>query len=420
MKRRLWLVAFLATATLGAPSAFPSGDDLLDRILARAAQNLRGLPDYTCLQTIERSERSAPSRPFELIDRVRLEVAFVDNKELFGWPGVGKFEETDIGDLVQNGAIGSGNFALHAHAVFLSRGPSFTYSGEEVRDGRPVVRYNYRLPRAESGYLLRRPPREALVGHHGSFWVDAATLDLVRLEVIADDIPPELQISEAADNLSYKSVRIGAGDFLLPSSSELLLTDTGGASSRNLTQFGGCRQFSGQAVLSFDGFDDVEPGAEAPRTKRIIVPPGLDVDLELDTEIDTLTAAVGDAVNLRVAREVKSSGVVLVPGGAIVGARVSVLRRGVQPYPHYAIALRPYSLDFGGAHGDFAARLTALGTLAGYTTYNQVPPAIPSARTRQSLFLGSPVLQSLEPGFFAVTGLRVRLPRGFRTSWKTE
>ena len=33
-----------------------------------------------------------------------------------------------------------------------------------------------------------------MVGYHGTFWVDPSSMDLIRLEVYADDIPRNLEI----------------------------------------------------------------------------------------------------------------------------------------------------------------------------------------------------------------------------------
>src|ERR1700730_18633788 len=104
---------------------------LLARIKTRAAENLERLPNYTCTQTIERYRRRGKARKFEPLDTLRLEVALVEGKELFSWPGAGKFEEKGIGEIVGGGgAIGNGSFALHAKSIFLSRWPTFTYFGE--------------------------------------------------------------------------------------------------------------------------------------------------------------------------------------------------------------------------------------------------------------------------------------------------
>jgi hypothetical protein len=65
---------------------------LLARVKTHMGQVLSRLPNYTCLETIERSRRRASGKRFELVDALHLEVAFVDGKELFSWPGERSFK----------------------------------------------------------------------------------------------------------------------------------------------------------------------------------------------------------------------------------------------------------------------------------------------------------------------------------------
>jgi hypothetical protein len=233
---------------------------LLPRIKAKAAENLQRLPNYTCTQTVERSGRGGNTKNFDLLDRLRLEVALVDGRELFSWPGAGKFEEKGIGEIVGGGAISNGNFALHAKGIFLMPGATFTYAGEEILNGRRALRYDYRVPQMFSIYRLRRTAgNEAFVGHHGAFWVEADTLDLIRLEVHADDIPPSLDLAGVSDAMEYNRLRIRDADFLLPKSSELLMMDVNGFESRNHTEFSACRQYTGESAISFG----IRPAVEA-------------------------------------------------------------------------------------------------------------------------------------------------------------
>ncbi len=94
--RSIVILFLLSGATGGAqvspPPAVPSRDQssqrqLLSQIKAKMADNLSRLPNYTCLQTIERSHRDARKKRFERQDLVRLEVALVGGRELFAWPG---------------------------------------------------------------------------------------------------------------------------------------------------------------------------------------------------------------------------------------------------------------------------------------------------------------------------------------------
>lgn len=103
---------------------------LLARIKQHMAQVLTRQPNYTCLETIERSTRSGRGRKLQLVDALHLEVAVVDGKELFSWPGEREFKERDLRELAPTGAIGNGSFALHARSVFMSGTPLITYKGK--------------------------------------------------------------------------------------------------------------------------------------------------------------------------------------------------------------------------------------------------------------------------------------------------
>src|SRR5947209_8998393 len=116
-----WLLFCLVLQESQAQQDLPPDLLLLAKIKIKMAENLDRLPNYTCQQTIERSRRRAPARKFELLDTVRLEVALVEGKELFGRPGTNRIVESEISQLV-GGTIGNGDFGLLARSIFLSSG----------------------------------------------------------------------------------------------------------------------------------------------------------------------------------------------------------------------------------------------------------------------------------------------------------
>ena len=132
----------------------------------RTCHLLTRLPNYTCLQTSSVPGDSRESD--QLIDLVRLEVALVDN----GVVRLARFKEiqdTEIIDLVKGGAIGNGNFALHAKSVFQTNAPRFTYVGEQIRDDRQkALRWDFVVPQLQSGYLLKSGDQEP--------WLDTTAL----------------------------------------------------------------------------------------------------------------------------------------------------------------------------------------------------------------------------------------------------
>ncbi len=321
---RSCLVVLAGSALMGAQDQAPLAPEVLQlaRIRDKMLLNLSRQPNYTCVETVERSHRAAPSRRFQLLDTIRLEVALVDGKEMFGWPGSKTFQDTELRNIVTTGAIGNGNFALHARAIFGGFSAQFTYRGADDSG----VRYDFNVPLFSSGYKIRVSEREAIVGYHGSVWVDPESLDVRKLEVIADDIPARLGLADATDRMDYARMKIGDGEFLLPESSELTMTDLDGSENRNRVRFTNCRQFAGESVLTFDEAPESKEEQLAP-VAEIVLPQDLALRLTLIDDVDMKNAAVGDQIDARLENDLRHKGKLLFSRGATVHGRITRMER---------------------------------------------------------------------------------------------
>jgi hypothetical protein len=389
-----WLPFYFALQVCQAQQGLPPDLLLLAKIKVKMAENLDRLPNYTCEQTVERSRRRSPGRKFELLDTVRLEVALVEGKELYGWPGANRIAESDLSNLV-HGTIGNGDFGLLARSIFLGSGGLFTYTGETTVDGRNTIRYDYRVPLLSSGYHLKVPPNEAVVAYHGSFWVVPDTLDLVRLDVTADGIPLYLGLESSTKTLEYHRTAIGGSEFLLPFDAELRMTDLGGTENRNRTRFHGCRQYAGESVLSFADPPPDAPVQELPRIVEVELPEEFMTELALVTPIDSNSSAVGDAVEASLRHNLKERGRLIAPKGAILKGRITQLQRQGRSFA-FAIAFQ--SIEFPDGHAELNGRDNTLSMMGGV----QVPCASRPCPSRQ---------QTLGP--LEVEANRLQLWRGF-------
>lgn len=419
-------VATILAAASMAPAQVDPDVLLLARVKARMAENLARLPNYTCTETIERSVRRARGRRFELLDLVRLEVALVGGKELFAWPGAGGFEEREIRDFAPpGGAIGNGNFAGHARAVFQGRGPVIRFAGREVRDGRTMLRFDFSVAQMFSGFEVRSGEAAAVVGFHGSFWTGETTLNLARLEVRAADIPPSLALKEVTDIMDYSLERIGAADFLLPVASEMTMTDMLGNQNRNRIRFSGCRQYAGESVITFG-----EPAPSTPRPapsqpeRALALPAGLALTVELTSVIESGRTAVGDPVTAAVLRDTRWKGQLAAPKGALLSGRLTRLERrldnqwimGRSPAPYYIVGLEFDTLEVESARAPFSGVLEEIGRVA--------VPGMQSAGSQPAVIGGvrgpAPAGDDLRPGvgLFLVKGDTIRIGRGFRMTWR--
>jgi len=247
-------VSFLYICTIASAQQAQSPDDpelLLDRIRAKVAAHLSQLPNYTCHEVVDRLVRRANSGSIEHVDRVELEVAFVGNKELFSRVGEARFEEQDIHKLVPAGTIGNGAYGSHVERIFSGDAATIKYVGPSKKDRHKAFRFDFDVPQDKSHFLVRRGSAEGIVGYKGSFWVDAETLDLVRMELKVDRIPSYIGVNSIEESMRYKVMRIRDSDFLLPHDSQLATYDQSGNYSLNITSLERCREFSGESVVTF-------------------------------------------------------------------------------------------------------------------------------------------------------------------------
>lgn len=418
MQRRLLLLfglCGLVASPLVADNLLDS--DLFNRVAEHVRLNLARLPDYTCVETVERSRRSSQNARFDLVDRIRLEIAMVNGKEMFSWPGAGNFEDKSIDDLMLGGAFGNGNFGLLARAIFLTGAPNFTFVGERVYDGRRTNRWDFNIPRHRGVYTIGNRNRKAVAGLRGSFWADADSNDLVRIEVRAEDIPAELEIVSAANSMDYTRVNIGGTDFLLPKSAELQLRDYAGE-WRNVIALSTCRQYLGESKISFA---DPEPDAAAPQvaTADLITMPGNRyLELKLKHNLQADTVAIGDPITAELLRDVKANGDVLVPRKAELYGRVMSLQLQRGGMKYHVVGIGFDEFKSGKTRGRLRAKLVE-ARMAGNTVSTNPLELRRFGGGRLGVNWAQQE-QTLAPGvLFAAPG-KILLPAGMQMVWRTE
>jgi len=341
--------------------------ELLANIRQHMAENLARLPNYTCRETIERTSAARGSKHFALVDRLRLEVAYVGGREMYAWPGEDRFQDRSIVEIVGKGAaIGAGNFAMHARAVFTTNAPVFTWAGEEEREGRNVVRFDFTVARDKSRYAIQTVGAPEIVAYSGFVEADAGTLDPLRLAVQAADLPPDLLLAGAGEIMEYGRLRIGDSNFLLPQSSELTMTGINGVEDRNQTRFEACREFAGESTVRFDVDETATAGGTA--AAPIALPAGLLMEAILREPIDQADYARGDVVHAVVSRDVKKAGKVIVPKGAVITGRVThVFTDTFRSLVYFGVGMRFHAIEFGGRRGDFAGQVEVAGIGSDYS-----------------------------------------------------
>jgi hypothetical protein len=361
-------------------------------------------------------ERSihGPTGQIEFRERLRLEVLFTETTELFAWPGSLEFISAPVESWIGAGAIGNGDFATELLNLFVVSAATVRYAGLETRDQRALHRFDFHMPLLSSKYSLAVHGKSATTAFSGSFWVDQESLDIIRLETRAEEIPSDLDCREAHQSITYGRVRLGVGEGLVPSGAELALVSHDGHESRNTIAFGTCRHYTTATSLSFTTPpDSVVP--ESPRPQRAL-PADVVLVLRLERPILIGESAAGDQVVARLDKAVTSDSVLLPKGTRVLG-RIRRLEQHLSSPASILVGLQFFAAEVPDGLIMFSARLT--GPRA-------TPDVIQVLNNRLEIVRGAAGLDIENDGTmtgvgsFRVPGKELRVERGFRTLWKTQ
>jgi hypothetical protein len=360
-----WMAAGLLLAVAGAAPGQAQFDPkapldvatlMLARVRLAADLEFRRLPNCTCTMNVERSRRVGGRGRFELLDQLRLEVALVDGREAYSWPGARQFSDRELVDIVGGGAIGSGEFAGHARNVVLGGNVQLKYQGEEELAGRKVHRFDYEVPMAQSRYMMRVGRETEAVGYRGSFWADAGTFQLRRLLVEIFEAPLNIPLEQGVIRIDYEKREVGGQMVLLPEASESGMVTRGGLETRNRTTYTGCRLYTGESSLVFDEPEEEEAAALA-RVVEWELPKGLKVTLRLGGGMRMETLAVGDEVEWEVAKDAQQNREIWLAKGAKVKMRVALQRCAETPVTACVLGVIPERFEWGNRAGEMRAEM---------------------------------------------------------------
>lgn len=287
-------------------------------------------------------------------ETIRMEIAYVDGAELFGWPGTAKIDESDIHKMIE-GSIGNGYFALLSHSIFATSYAAIEFGEESGLDGQPAARYDYRISKNTGAYTISGEVGKAPVDFHGSFWVNPKTLDLLRITAMIDNPPALLGVMSAESTLHFYRQSIGGSTFVLPRKAELTVVDAGGAENLSHLSFASCHQFVGESVIKFDAAADESSAEQVSKASAapVALPDDFTVDFNLDSPIEWGVTAGGDPVHGTLRGDVHHDGRVVSPKGAKLSGRIShVALRGDLYYVEFVLT----ALDSPSGHADLSGR----------------------------------------------------------------
>jgi hypothetical protein len=252
------------------------GNELLERARAATLAAADAMPDFIVKQLIKRSRAYGNTNNWQPQDNLTIAVAYRANYgeqyKVLAVNGVPRAQETtqkhDYSKDVDPGASSSGVEYISAVAdVFKPESDTkFKLVDTDLIQGRHTLVYEYEVSRDLSQLTLRAGDAEpAVVGSRGRIWIDRELNRVLRFEQIATEVPPGYPISEASTLIDYEWVAIGENKYLLPTHSEIQLTNVGRVTvqSRNDIRFRGYQKF-GAELKVIDEIDEKDFPPEKP------------------------------------------------------------------------------------------------------------------------------------------------------------
>ncbi len=275
MRPALPVCALLLGAATVAAIAASSPQEIFNAAREQVFDNIRRAPRYTCVENvtrmqyrpqyagrlnscpayIEAHDRASTPGALRWHDRLRLDVAILNGEETFAWGGARKFESAKLDDLVAGGTTGTGDFFSFLTAVFYNDTDRVSYEGIQQTSFGLLTVFNYNVPFDRSHYTYHTNRVDAVLPHHGSFYLDSSSYGLRRLIVEATQPPEGADMCRVRNTMDYTHMKIGDGEFLLPEVTTMEVVYNDGSETRNETRFSGCHEYVGESTIRFDDSD---------------------------------------------------------------------------------------------------------------------------------------------------------------------
>lgn len=390
-------------------------------------KQVANMSSYTCIQNIARFESRQDKPGEKVLDAVRMQVMAVHGKESYSWPGSPNAVSSP-GELLKTGLIGTGVFQGYAYALFVSPGPGMVeFVGREMAGGEALLHFRFAFDSLSQKLVVTMVAGRATLSAKGEFWVAEKDHLLRRMRIESASPAPEINVKEVVYLVDWAPVRLRTRDLLLPQNASMFVLTYSGEIQRNDVSLSQCREFQAESAVRFDAGAETgrrESPPAAPAAAGFL-PEGLEVPMRLLTPIDTSSAAVGDAFEAEVTRDVKRRDGVLLHKGDRVSGRIRRIGHETDPERHTLLMLEVTTVVSGGKEYVFLGEVTRTPFVSNLIRRAQgFQPGPPVWRQH----FGTYTVDTREfreygttPGVavFLFRGDRGALPAGYEMEWRT-
>jgi hypothetical protein len=310
-------------------------------------------PSYTksqsCSAVLANRARRKHDLPMLSSERLRLEVAVADNREIHSWPGA-EFSEDEIRKLTNGGPLGAGDFATFIPGIF-GGAAMVKFESHRIVDGRTLFVYSFDVAESASQYHVTTNGGGLITAYGGSFSLDPQTNDLVQLTVRTAELPEATTACQSISDIQYGRMDIHGNGVLIPRETGLRVIYRSGAEATAVTSYSGCQEYSGKSTLRFDltkasSADLLSP---PPRSGNPF-PAGLSFACRIVTPIDAETTFTGNPIEAILRSPLRDqSRTILAPRGSQIRGHLVRLVDHKNPLRYFEVGVRLESIEVNGA-----------------------------------------------------------------------
>jgi hypothetical protein len=218
----LILTAALAAATAMAQPN-PPDDATQKKIIAdaraKALAYANELPDFVCRQVTRRNEDPKGTNQWRTMDTVNEQLTFVNHKEEYRTISVNGKKAGDRSNQI----LRSTDFIDPLLWIFDPKYKAeISWSSWDALRGHRVHVLGFRVTKENSPYVLKGPKnQQATIGFFGVVNVDSESGAILKVGIIATDIPTTFPVQGVANELNYEFAKIGDHYFVVPLKADL-------------------------------------------------------------------------------------------------------------------------------------------------------------------------------------------------------
>jgi hypothetical protein len=231
--------------------------EVLDAMRNYAASYVQSLPNYLCVEVIERSVSFNGGQDYHPEDKVFVKLSFSEGRENYKVYLVNnQAVDTDLNKL--GGAISSGEFGSLMRSIFDKKSQAeIEWARWGKLRGKVMPVYSYFIDSAHSDYTLDYGggAQRIFTAYKGLIFADENTGAIARITFEAVDIPATFPIRQATTILDYDEQKIGENSYILPLYAKIQMAGPNNVHTRNQETFKLYQKFGTESNITFSNTD---------------------------------------------------------------------------------------------------------------------------------------------------------------------